>query len=173
MSKKVIIRPVQDDDIQAIVDIYDYYVNNSCVTFEWTPPSLQEMNERVHHIQSQGYPYLVLEEAGQVIGYAYVSPYRSRKGWSWCVEDSIYLKHGHDGHGYGSMLLEALIVECKKINIRMMVAVISANENIASIRLHQKMGFRMVGTMIDVGYKFNEWQNVVFMQKDMGIPTKL
>lgn len=169
MSKQTIIRPITDNDIKAVTDIYAYYVENKEVTFEWDAPTLADMQARVQTVQNLGYPYLVIEEDGEIYGYAYVAPFRARVGWKWTVEVSIYLATDKGHKGYGYLLLTELIKACETTtDIRMLVSTISSKGNIASIRLHQKAGFRIVGTMLDVGYKFGEWHDVVIMQKSIG-----
>lgn len=171
MSKQPIIRPVTDNDIKAVTDIYAYYAENKEVTFEWEAPTLAEMQARAQAVRQLGYPYLVIEEDGKVVGYAYVAPFRGRIGWKWTVEVSIYLAPDMGHQGYGSLLLNALIKACEKTtDIRMLVSTIASN-GIASIRLHQKAGFRIIGTMLDAGYKFGEWHDIVFMQKSIGEGT--
>ncbi len=162
------IRSVETKDIEQLIEIYNYYVKNSPVTFDWESLDKTEMQRRVQRILQKNLPYLVLEEKGKILGYAYVAPFRGRKGWKWAVEDSIYLQPHYSGRGYGQQLLAALIKACQTQDIRIMVAVISSKGNIASLKLHQKMGFRIIGTMIDIGYKMNEWQDIVLLQKEIG-----
>lgn len=172
MSQHPIIRPITDNDIQAVTDIYAYYVENKEVTFEWEAPNLAEMQLRVRSVYNLGYPYLVIEQDGKICGYAYVAPFRGRIGWKWTVEVSIYLAPDKGHQGYGYLLLTALIQACEKTtDIRMLVSTIASN-GIASIRLHQKAGFRVVGTMLDAGYKFDEWHDIVIMQKSIGKGTQ-
>ncbi len=168
MAQNIHIRPFQKEDIGIITEIYNYYIQNSPATFDWDSLSVADMQARVDKILQKQLPYLVLEENCQILGYAYAAPFRERKGWCWAVEDSIYLHHGYSGKGYGKKLLDALIKACSLKDIRMMVATISAKGNTASIKLHQKAGFRMVGTLLDAGYKMDAWQDVVFMQKPIG-----
>ncbi len=168
MSKQCTIRPIAVGDIQAVTDIYAYYADNKAVTFEWEAPTMREMQSRMEAIVAKNFPYLVLEDEGKVIGYAYAAPFRGRIGWQWTAEVSIYLAHNKASQGYGYPLLQALIKACEKTNLRMLISTISSKGNIASIRLHQKAGFRIIGTMLDAGYKFDDWHDVVFMQCAIG-----
>ncbi len=166
------IRSVEKTDREQITKIYNHYIENSAVTFEWDKIDADEMQRRADDILQKKYPFLVWEKNGEIMGYAYVAPFRGRKGWSWAVENSIYLAPEQSGKGYGQQLLAALIKACEPLDIRIMVAVISAKENIASLKLHQKMGFRIIGTMVDIGYKQGQWQDIVLMQKHIGDGAK-
>ncbi len=162
------IRSFEYKDIEQITKIYNYYIKNSSVTFDWDPLTDAEMQYRIEKILHNQLPYLVLEEKGKILGYAYAGPFRERKAWKWAVEDSIYLHPDCSRKGYGKKLLAALIEECEKKDIRIMVAAISSKGNLASLKLHQKMGFRIIGTMLDIGYKMDSWQDIVLMQKRIG-----
>ncbi len=168
MAANVSIRSFQKEDIEQITQIYNYYVKNSTATFDWDELGFDDMQGRVDKILQKNLPFLVLEQNNMILGYAYAAPFRERKGWSWAVEDSIYLHHNHGGKGYGQKLLGALIEICSQQDIRVMIAVISAKKNTASLKLHQKMGFDKVGIFSDIGYKQGEWQDIVIMQKKIG-----
>ncbi len=107
------IRNATNADIPAITRIYAHYVSHSVATFELTPPSEEEMRPRMEALRVKGYPFLVCEAKAGLAGYAYASAYHPRLAYRFTVEDSIYLEPGHTGKGYGTLLLEALIGECK------------------------------------------------------------
>ena len=115
-----------------------------------------------------GYPYLVAEAAGRVLGYAYVSAYRPRPAYRFSVENSVYIDQEARRGGIGSALLPVLIERCAARGYRQMIAVIGDSANAASIGLHAKFGFREIGTIRSVGFKFGRWVDSVLMQRELG-----
>lgn len=164
------IRSATPADIGAITAIYRHHVLTGSASFEETPPDETEMAARMAAIRERGLPYLCLEVADPgtarltVVGYAYAGPYRARSAYRFTVEDSIYLAAGHAGKGYGRLLLEQLIQECRALGLREMVAVIGDSANLASIELHRRLGFDQVGILRRVGFKFDRWVDSVLMQ---------
>jgi L-amino acid N-acyltransferase YncA len=115
-------------------------------------------------------PWLVAEiENGIIAGYAYAGPYRSREAYRFTVEDSIYLDPAHVGRGIGSALLAQLIAACEAAGARQMVAVIGGRADTTSVRLHAKFGFRQVGVLEAVGFKFGRWLDTILMQRALGL----
>jgi L-amino acid N-acyltransferase YncA len=167
MSYTVSIRPVELTDMPAITAIYQHYVRTHTSTFEIDPPDLVEMTARLQRIRDAGSPYLVAEEAGQVLGYGYAGPYRPRAAYRHTVENSVYLHSDHVGRGIGGRLLATLIEQCTQAGYREMIAVIGDSQNHASIGLHVKAGFVHVGTLRNVGFKFERWLDTVLMQKSL------
>jgi phosphinothricin acetyltransferase len=163
-----LIRRSTDNDIPAMTEIYAHHVRHGTASFETEAPDATEMAARRDHNIGKGFPWLVAEDAGVVIGYAYVGPYRARLAYRHTVENSIYIHHEHAGKGIGSLLMPALITACEKNGYRQIVAVIGDSANAASINLHRKFGFRNVGVLKDVGFKFDRWLDTVFMQKALG-----
>ena len=162
------IRPSTEVDVADITRIYGHYVNHSTATFELELPTQQEMSQRRSNILAQGLPYLVAEQRGAVVGYAYAGHYRPRPGYQYTIEDSVYIDPQHLGCGHGKALLTALIEVCEQGPWRQMVAVIGDTVNVTSIRLHERFGFRTLGTLYSVGYKFNRWVDSVLMQRGLG-----
>jgi phosphinothricin acetyltransferase len=115
-----------------------------------------------------GYPYLVAERAGDVLGYAYAGPYRSRAAYRSTVEDSIYVAPDAQGQGVGRALLAALLKACEAQDFRLMVAVIGDEASLGSIRLHRSLGFEHVGVLKPIGYKHGRWLATVLMQRVLG-----
>ena len=167
-ASALLIRHATLDDMSAVQNIYAYHVLHSTATFEQSPPDEQEMGARYIQVREQNLPWLVAELDGQIVGYAYAGTYRSRPAYRFTIEDSIYLAQGQIGKGLGKALLEQLLLECEKGPWRQMVAVISGHDSRGSIALHRSLGFAHVGTQPAVGYKFQQWIDVVIMQRSLG-----
>ncbi len=162
------IRPSTEADLTAISRIYRHYVESTTATFELDPPSPAEIAARRAAALKHKLPHLVCEGTdGEVIGYAYASHYRPRPAYRFTIEDSIYLDPAHTGRGYGKALLSALIENCQHGPWRQMVAIIGDSANTASIALHQSAGFRRVGTLTNVGFKFDRWIDTVILQREL------
>jgi L-amino acid N-acyltransferase YncA len=162
------IRPSNDRDILSIRDIYAHYVLNSTASFETDPPDENEIARRRQDVLKRSLPYLVAEIDGTVAAYAYAVPYRSRAAYRSTVEDSIYVHPNHLGKGIGRSLLGALIAACEKVSCRQMIAVIGGQNNAASVRLHESLGFRRVGVLQSVGFKLGAWADTLIMQRALG-----
>jgi len=155
------IRAVTAADAQAIVDIYNYYVENTTVSFEETPVTREEMEERIRRVTAQ-YPWLALEAGGEIEGYAYLSPWKTRSAYRCTAEVSIYLKKGLEGRGRGSALMERLLEErekMEKMKIHVLTACITL-PNPRSVGLHEKFGFQPAGRYREVGFKQGRWLDV-------------
>lgn len=163
-----IVRPAAEDDVAAIAAIYGHHVLNGTASFETAPPDADEMARRRAALWEAGYPYLVAERGGEVLGYAYASAYRPRAAYRDTVENSVYLRADVIGRGIGSLLLAALIEACEARGYRQMVAVVGGSANAASIRLHERQGFRLVGTLRSVGHKHGHWLDTVLLQRTLG-----
>jgi phosphinothricin acetyltransferase len=159
------IRDATDDDVAAIQSIYAHHVLHGLGTFETEPPEADEMRSRWRQITAAGFPYLVAVDTGTVVGYAYANHFRTRAAYRQTVEDSIYVAPAAMGRGIGRALLQALIARCAGLGLRQILAVIGDSGNAASIGLHASCGFEHVGTMKDVGRKFDRWVDVVIMQR--------
>ncbi len=159
-----LIRPAAELDIDAVTEIYSHYVRSSAATFEIESPDPAEMRRRWLETVSNGLPYLVAETDGRVIGFAYAGRYRPRPAYRFTVEDSVYVHADSLGLGSGRMLLARLIEFCNAAGCRQMIAIIGDSGNAASIRLHERLGFRKVGSLERVGRKFGRWIDTVVMQ---------
>jgi phosphinothricin acetyltransferase len=162
------IRPAEPRDVAAITRIYDHAVRHGTASFELAPPDEAEMARRQKELFAGGFPYIVAEQATAVVGYAYAGPHRARPAYRWTVEDSIYVDPALHGRGIGRALLERLIAEAERSGFRQMLAVIGDSANAGSIELHRALGFRMVGTFDNVGFKFGRWLDSVLMQRALG-----
>lgn len=155
-------------DVPAITVIYAAEVRERVNTYEYDVPDEAEMLRRMRGVVDAGYPYLVAEHGGQLVGYAYASSYRARIGYRFTVENSVYVAAGQQGRGVGAALLRYLIEECEKRGFRQMIAVIGETANTASIRLHEKFGFQMVGIFRGIAWKHGRWLDTVQMQRALG-----
>jgi phosphinothricin acetyltransferase len=162
-----LIRRAEAADVERIAGIYGFHVRNGAATFETEPPDAAEMRRRWESLVSGGYPYLVAQAGDAVAGYAYAGPYRPRPAYRYTVEDSIYLDPEFRGRGIGKLLLRELMEQCARSGFRQMIAVIGDSGNTASIRLHEAFGFRPVGVLQSVGFKFDCWVDTVLMQKEL------
>ncbi|MCQ4162883.1 GNAT family N-acetyltransferase [Roseomonas sp. GC11] len=162
------LRSATPADLPAITAIYAHHVAWGRASFETAPPPLEDMQRRFAALAEAGMPYLVAEEAGQVLGYAYAGAYRPRAAYQNTVENSIYVAPGAAGRGLGRRLLAALITACEERGFRQMIAVVGDSGNTASIRLHEAAGFTRVGTLRAVGRKHGEWLDVVLLQRPLG-----
>jgi phosphinothricin acetyltransferase len=164
----MIIRPSDLCDIPEIRGIYAKEVQHGTASFETEPPDLEEMTTRWKRIKADGFPFLVAELHGNIAGYAYASRYRSRPAYRHTVENSVYVAEWARQQGVGRTLLVDLIQACEDLGLRQMIAVIGDSNHVASIALHKKLGFRLVGTLDDVGLKFGGWLDTVIMQRALG-----
>jgi len=167
-SPAIVVRPARRADISAIAGIYRHAVLNGTATFEIEPPDEKEMARRWSTLCDGGYPYHVAEFDGAVTGYAYAGPYRTRPAYHWTVEDSIYVDPRMHRRGIGHRLLDRLITDCEALGFRQMIAVIGDSRQTPSIALHRAAGFRLIGTMEAVGFKFERWLDTVLMQRPLG-----
>ncbi len=163
----VIIRAAVASDMDAIAVIYAHHVRTGTGTFETEPPDRGEILRRWSDVAARGLPWLVADDSGEIVGYAYAAPYRARPAYQHTVEDSIYVRVDRLGTGLGKQLMPALIAEALGCGARQMVAVIGDSANHASINLHRRFGFRDAGVLKDVGFKFGRWLDTVFMQRSL------
>jgi phosphinothricin acetyltransferase len=162
------IRAATPADIPSMTRIYDHAVRHGTASFEIEPPDEAEMARRYRSLLEGGYPHLVAERDGAVLGYAYAGPYRTRPAYRWSVEDSIYVDPSAYRRGIGRTLLDRLMAESAARGFRQMIAVIGDSAQTASIELHRAAGFRPVGTIENVGFKFGRWLDSVIMQRPLG-----
>lgn len=162
------VRASEGRDLPAIQAIYAWHVEHGLASFEVEAPGADEIAARRRAVIERGYPYLVAERDGAVVGYAYAGPYRARPGYRYTAENSVYVRHGCEGQGVGKALLATLIEQCAACGVRQIVAVIGDSANHASIGLHQSLGFATVGTLRSVGFKFGRWVDSVVMQRAVG-----
>ena len=164
-----LIRPSQIEDIPAIAAIYAHHVCRGTGTFEVDPPSIDDMAQRRADVLAKGLPYLVAAEGEQVLGFAYCNWFKPRPAYRFSAEDSIYVAEEVMGRGLGRALLAELMAQAEKAGVRKMIAVIGDSANHGSVGVHRAAGFSMVGVLKSCGWKFDQWLDVVKMDKALGL----
>lgn len=159
------IRPARPEDAAALLAIYAPYVTDTAITFETQVPSVAEFEGRIRQTLEK-FPYLVAEVDGQPVGYAYASTYYARAAYDWTVECSVYIAQDRRGQGIGKALYEQLERELQAAGFKNFLACI-ALPNPASIALHKKLGYEQVAHFKKVGYKFEKWHDIVWLQKSL------
>jgi phosphinothricin acetyltransferase len=161
----IVVRAATPAALDAITEIYADAVRNGTASYELEPPGRAEMRARFETLAAGGFPYLTAERDGAVLGYAYAGPFRPRPAYRFIVEDSVYVAPDAKGQGVGLMLMRALIAAAEAAGFRQIVAVIGdGRPDSASVRLHEKLGFRHSGRLEGSGYKHGRWLDTVFMQ---------
>jgi phosphinothricin acetyltransferase len=168
-SSPLVLRPSTDADLPAIQAIYAHAVLHGTGTFETEVPDLAEMTRRRAEVHSRSLPYLVADQGGEVLGYAYANYFRPRLAYRFCVEDSIYLAPAAQRQGVGRLLLAELMARCEAAGSRQMLAVIGDAANAGSIGVHAALGFQHTGVLKSSGWKFGRWLDVVLMQRSLGL----
>ncbi|MEE4593314.1 N-acetyltransferase family protein [Streptomyces sp. DSM 41524] len=187
-ASTAVIRDATHADLDAIAAIFGHYVTETVVTFEETPPTVEDWARRLVELTDRGLPFLVAEvaevadgltasegddrtasENGRltVAGYAYAGPWRPKPAYRHTAEDAIYLAPGRTGAGLGAALLDALLTRCAEAGVRQVVAVIADSGSDASAALHRRFGFRPAGLLAGVGHKHGRWIDTHLMQCDL------
>lgn len=170
---KIAIRIAKETDAEEILAIYEKYIKETAITFEYDVPSIEEFRGRIRHALER-YPYLVAEKNEKIVGYAYVSPFKERAAYDWAVETSIYVDMEQKRGGIGRRLYEELETILKQqgiLNVNACIAYPQVEDEYLtrdSVRFHEKLGYKMVGTFHQCGYKFNRWYDMVWMEKFIG-----
>jgi phosphinothricin acetyltransferase len=162
------LRASTEQDVPAITAIYGHHVTHGTGTFETTPPTEADMAARRADVLSKGLPYLVAENDGQVLGFAYCQWFKPRPAYRFSAEDSIYLHPDAAGQRIGTKLLTELMKQAEATGLRKLIAVIGDSANARSIGVHRAVGFRHVGTIQSCGWKFGRWLDIVMMEKSLG-----
>jgi len=165
---KVRVRLAVEADIAAVQEIYAHYVSKTTASFEDDPPTVAEMTARWQRVTARNMPWLVAVRGKTVLGYAYAAPFRDRSAYRYTCEDSVYVANNALGRDIGNALMTALINRCTALGFRQMIAVIGDSANAASLALHSRHGFYVIGALSSVGYKFGRWSDAVFMQRSLG-----
>lgn len=167
------IRDATDRDVPDMLEIYNHYVANSTVTFDEDPLTLREIRAKLRRVRELGYPWLVAESPSrQVLGYAYVYPWKPKAAYRFTVENSIYLRPASTGKGLGTALLGQLLERSQAAGVKEVIAVIADRGADGSIRIHERFGFTEIGRMGKVGFKFGRWLGTVLLQKSLKKPRR-
>jgi len=164
---ELVLRAAQLKDAEAIQNIYAHHVLNGTASFDTVPRSLAETRQKISSVSARGWPFLVAENSGTVMGYAYATQFRERAAYASTCENSIYVLADQRGNGIGAALLKELVQHATACGFRQMIAVIGGSEP-ASIAVHEKLGFKLAGRMKSVGRKKGIWLDTVYMQLPLG-----
>ena len=165
----LLIRPSALADIAAMRAIYAHAVTEGTGTFEMDAPDEGEMLRRRTEVIAKGLPWLVAEDGGNVLGYAYANDFRPRRAYRFSLENSVYIDPQARGQGVGRTLMIELLARCEARGARQMLAVIGDSANTGSVALHRGLGFRDAGVFEAAGWKFDRWLDVIFMQRALGV----
>lgn len=161
------VRAAATGDAERITEIYAHHVRHGTATFDTVPMAVAAMADKIEGLVGRGFPFLVAEVEGAVVGYAYAAPFRDRAAYAGTCEDSIYIDPTWIGRGLGKALLSALIEACEAAGFRQMIGIAGGGEP-ASVALHIACGFTHAGRMVAVGRKFGRWLDTVYMQRALG-----
>jgi phosphinothricin acetyltransferase len=164
----LLIRPSHDQDTPHITSIYAHHVLHGTGTFETEAPSVADMTARRADVLAKGLPYLVAEQDGLVVGFAYGNWFKPRPAYRYSVEDSIYLAPDLHRRGLGRALLAELLARFEAVGVRKVMAIIGDSANAGSVGVHRALGFTLVGVVESCGWKFGAWRDIVIMQKTLG-----
>lgn len=158
-----IIRPAEMQDVPGILDIVNHEIQYSTVLYEYEPRTIEQQNAWYLEKQAGGWPVILAELNGEIAGFATYGPFRTRPAYQKSIEHSVYVHHSQRGKAIGNALLVELIRLAKENGFHTMIAGIDSS-NRGSVEFHRKFGFEVVGTFKEVGFKFNKWLDVIFMQ---------
>lgn len=165
----ILIRPAVREDCPAILAIYNEAVLTTTATYDYEPRTLRQRQAWFDDHRKSGHPIFVATEGSHIVGWASLSRYHDRVGFRFTTENAIYIAPPHQGRGLGKRLLQALMDSARQIGLHAIIAAIDS-ENEASIRLHLTFGFEKVGQFKRVGYKFNRWLDVIYMEYLLPVP---
>ena len=157
-------------DAESILKVYEYYIKNTAITFEWTIPSIEEFRTRIEKTLKK-YPYIVVEKDSEIIGYCYTGPFVGREAYDWSAQTSIYIKNSERKKGLGKKLYQLIENISKAQNIINLYACIGYPEKNDeyltknSAEFHEHLGYKLMGKFENCGYKFNKWYHMVWMGK--------
>jgi L-amino acid N-acyltransferase YncA len=166
-SSDLAVRPTSPNDLDAIAAIYAHHVRTSVATFELTPPDRSEWLQRLQNVTERELPFLTATLDGEIAGYAYCVPWKTRPAYRYTVEDSVYLAPHAVGRGVGGRLLDAVLADCARAGIREVIAVIVDDNGAASLALHRNRGFVDAGRLSAVGFKHGRWLDTLLLQRSL------
>ena len=160
-------RKYKTRDIKDILEIYNFYIINGLSNFEENPLSYKDFDKLCNYILYEKLPFIVCLKNDKVVGFSFLTKFRNKSGYRFAFENSVYIHQNYVGMGVGSQLLSKLIkLSSKNRNIKTIIAVIT-NNSIASIKIHEKNGFDVIGCIKKVGFKKNQWLDALYMQKSL------
>jgi phosphinothricin acetyltransferase len=159
----VSIRVATADDLPQMLDIYNEIIANTTAVFQYDPHTIEMRKEWFEKKEEEGYPVFVAEEDNIIVGFSTIGQFRNWQAYKYSVENSVYVKAGHRGRGISKLLLQPLIDSAKKMGMHTIIAGIVA-DNEASLALHKQFGFVEVAHFKEVGYKFEKWLDLKFLQ---------
>jgi phosphinothricin acetyltransferase len=165
----LLLRPAAEGDLEAINRVYNLEIEHGTATWDTTPWTIEQRREWFTG-HGELTPVLVAEREGEVVGFAYATLLSQKHGWRFTREDTIYIDERFRGQGVGDQLLNGLLEQLRKLGVRLVIASITSS-NEASISLHAKYGFSVIGEMKNAGYKFGQWLTTTYMQLDLGEPA--
>ncbi|GID95708.1 GNAT family N-acetyltransferase [Amorphoplanes digitatis] len=157
----------RESDLESIAEIYGHYVRHSLATFDEVAPPVDAWRHKLEDVRARGLPFLVVRDAGAVLGFAYAAPFRPKPAYRYTVEDTVYVAPGQGGRGIGRLLLTDVIRRSAEAGMNRMIAVITDVGDPASARLHRGLGFTEAGRLTAVGYKQDRWIDTVLLQRDL------
>jgi|GEM_PF-680130 phosphinothricin acetyltransferase len=175
-NKRISVRRASLQDVDKILEIYSYYVENTAITFEYETPSKEEMLDRMEKFSSK-YPFLVIECDKKVCGYSYANVFKSRPAYNWTCEMSIYVSNDMRKYGLGRKLYEEMEKALKSMGIVTLYACVTSIEKDDeyltknSVKFHEHLGYKLIGKFEKCGYKFDRWYDMIFMEKIIGEHT--
>jgi L-amino acid N-acyltransferase YncA len=161
------VRPTSRDDLGEISQIYAHHVRGGVATFELSAPDAAEWQRRFEVVTSRRLPFLTATLDGEIAGYAYCAPWKTRPAYRYTVEDSVYVAPHAVGRGVGGRLLDSLLADCASEGIREVIAVIVDADGAASLALHRNRGFVDAGRLRSVGYKHGRWLDTLLLQRSL------
>lgn len=169
MNKEISLRLATAADLEAINDIYNYYVEASTCTYQEEPETLEARLKWFENHHPETHPIIISEAEGKIVGWGSISPYHSRCAYRFTVENSVYVHHDHLRQGIGSIILKDLVGRATDLGYHAIIAAIDGSQT-ASIELHTKFGFAEVGHFREVGFKFGTWLDVIYLELMLKTP---
>lgn len=163
-TNEIEVRPATDDDIPAIVEIYNYAILHTTATADYDPVTIEARMAWLRERNAEGYAVLAAVSGESVVGWAALNPFKPKRGYQYTAENSVYVHHEHLGRGIGKRLLAELLDCGRQQGLHSIVALIDS-ANTPSITLHERFGFVTVGIMPQAIFKFDQWLNVAFLQR--------
>jgi L-amino acid N-acyltransferase YncA len=166
----IVIRPAVEADLPQLLDIYNHVILNTTAVYTYEAQTMEMRKAWYADKRTAGYPVLVAEEGGRIVGFSSYGPFRAWPAYKYTVENSVYVSEDQRGKGIGKLLLQPLIAAARRQDMHAIIAGIDAS-NQSSIRLHQSLGFEEVAHFRQVGYKFGRWLDLKFLQILLDTPA--